>query len=163
MPGAMLIAALAYRYAWRSAGSPRFTFGTGKMGDLASFAGAVVLALVALLFGWESLMRFCSPVAIGFRQAIAVAVVGLLVNLLCAWLLHQDHDHHHHAHGHYHAHNHDHHGHEHQHGHPHGHATDNNLRAVHLHVLADALTSVLAVAALTLGSLYGCARLIRPW
>jgi cation diffusion facilitator family transporter len=157
--GAMLIAALAYRYARRNARNPRFTFGTGKMGDLAGFASAVVLALIALLIGWESLMRFYSPVAISFRHAIAVAVIGLLVNLLCAWLLRDDHSHHHHhhhhghGHAHHHGHGHDHHAHEH--GHHHGHATDNNLRAAYLHVLADALTSVLAIAALTLGSLYG--------
>ena len=155
--GAMLIAALAYRYARRNARNPRFTFGTGKMGDLAGFASAVVLALIALLIGWESLMRFYSPIAISFGQAIAVAVIGLLVNLLCAWLLRDDHGHHHHghrhSHGHAHGHGHDHHVHEH--GHQQGHVTDNNLRAAYLHVLADALTSVLAIAALTLGSLYG--------
>ncbi|HWL56618.1 MAG TPA: CDF family Co(II)/Ni(II) efflux transporter DmeF [Paracoccus sp. (in: a-proteobacteria)] len=140
--GAMLIAALAYRYARRNARNARFTFGTGKMGDLAGFASAVVLALIALLIGWESLMRFYNPVAISFHQAIAVAVIGLIVNLVCAWLLREDHGHHHH-------------GHSHGHDHHHEHATDNNLRAAYLHVLADALTSVLAIAALTLGSLYG--------
>lgn len=157
--GAMLIAALAYRYARRNARNARFTFGTGKMGDLAGFASAVVLALIALLIGWESLMRFYSPVAISFRQAIAVAVVGLIVNLLCAWLLREDHGHHHHSHGHGrgHSHNHEHHKHDHSHApdQHHGHATDNNLRAAYLHVLADALTSVLAIVALTMGSLYG--------
>jgi Co/Zn/Cd efflux system component len=143
--GAMLIAALAYRYARRNLANRRFTFGTGKMGDLAGFASAVVLALVALLIGWESLMRLYSPVAIDFQQAIIVAVIGLAVNLVCAWLLRDDHSHHHHGHGHDHRHSHD---------HEHAHATDNNLRAAYLHVLADALTSVLAIAALTLGSLY---------
>lgn len=142
--GAMLIAALAYRYARRNVANTRFSFGTGKMGDLAGFASAVVLALVALLIGWESLMRLYSPVAIDFRQAIVVAVIGLGVNLVCAWLLRDDHSHHH--------------GHAHDHGHSHdlehAHATDHNLRAAYLHVLADALTSVLAIAALTLGSLY---------
>lgn len=137
--GAMLIAALAYRYARRNSANRRFTFGTGKMGDLAGFASAVVLALVALLIGWESLVRLYSPVAINFRQAIIVAVIGLSVNLVCAWLLRDDHAHHH-------GHGHDHH---------HARATDNNLRAAYLHVLADALTSVLAIAALILGSLYG--------
>ena len=153
--GAMLIAALAYRYARRHACNARFTFGTGKMEDLAGFASAVVLALIALLIGWESLMRFYNPVEISFRQAIAVAVIGLFVNLVCAWLLREDHAHHHHrhSHGHGHSHGHDHHAHEH--GHHHEHAADNNLRAAYLHVLADALTSVLAIAALTLGSLYG--------
>lgn len=145
---AMLIAALAYLFARRQATNPRFTFGTGKFGDLAAFASAVVLALIALLIGWESLLRFANPVTINFQQAIIVAVLGLAVNLLCAWLLRDDHSHH----GHHH---HDHaHGHEHSHDHAH-HAGDNNLRAAYLHVLADALTSVLAIVALVLGSLYG--------
>ena len=158
--GAMLIAALAYRYARRNARNTRFTFGTGKLGDLAGFASAVVLALIALLIGWESLVRLYAPVEIDFRQAIAVAVIGLAVNLLCAWLLRDDHNHHHghhhdhHAHGHDHDHGHEH-GHDHEAGHDTGHAADNNLRAAYLHVLADAFTSVLAIAALTLGSIYG--------
>ncbi|MBN9367950.1 MAG: CDF family Co(II)/Ni(II) efflux transporter DmeF [Comamonadaceae bacterium] len=139
--GAMLIAALAYRFARRHADDPRFTFGTGKLGDLAGFASAVVLALVALLIGWESLARLARPIRIDFDQAIAVAAVGLAVNLACAWLLKDDHTHH--GHGHHHDH-HDHH-------HAHGEARDNNLRAAYLHVLADALTSVLAIAALLLG------------
>ena len=148
---AMLIAALAYLFARRQATNPRFTFGTGKFGDLAAFASAVVLALIALLIGWESLVRFANPVTINFRQAIIVAALGLAVNLLCAWLLRDDHGHHSH-HGHHH---HDHaHAHEHAHDHAH-HAGDNNLRAAYLHVLADALTSVLAIVALVLGSLYG--------
>lgn len=149
---AMLIAALAYMFARKNARNPRFTFGTGKLGDLAGFASAVILALIALLIGWESLMRFYSPVEIDFSQAITVASVGLGVNLLCAWLLKDDHSHHHgHSHGHGHGHDH---GHDH-HGHGHAHASDNNLRAAYLHVLADALTSVLAIVALVLGSLYG--------
>jgi cation diffusion facilitator family transporter len=151
---AMMIAALAYLFARKNARNPRFTFGTGKLGDLAAFGSAVVLALIALLIGWESWLRFYSPVTINFSQAIIVAVIGLGVNLLCAWLLRDDHAHHSHGHRHHHdhGHDHDHHGHDH-----HGHlpATDNNLRAAYLHVLADALTSVLAIAALVLGSLYG--------
>ncbi|MFH5774832.1 CDF family Co(II)/Ni(II) efflux transporter DmeF [Paracoccus sp. NGMCC 1.201697] len=135
---AMLIAAMAYLFARRNVRNPRFTFGTGKLGDLAGFASAVVLALIALLIGWESLIRLYNPVAISFPQAISVAVLGLAVNLLCAWLLRGDHHHHHH-----HGHDHDQHG------------GDNNLRAAYLHVLADALTSVLAIAALVMGSLYG--------
>lgn len=138
---ALLITALAYLYARKHAHNRRFSFGTGKLGDLAGFASAVVLAVIALLIGWESLMRLRSPVAIDFNEAIFVAVVGLAVNLLCAWLLKDDHHHHGHDHGH-HAH--------------HGHAgADQNLRAAYLHVLADALTSVLAIAALAFGSLYG--------
>ncbi|MCO5733135.1 CDF family Co(II)/Ni(II) efflux transporter DmeF [Rhizobium sp. SSA_523] len=179
---AMLIAALAYRYARRNIHNPRFTFGTGKLGDLAGFASAVVLGLIALLIGWESLLRFYRPVAIDFGQAIVVAALGLAVNLICAWLLREDGAHHHH-HGHHHAghhhQGHHHHGHKHDHSHEHAHhhshdhshhhshhhshdrgdgpakATDNNLRAAYLHVLADALTSVLAIIALLFGSLYG--------
>lgn len=138
---AMLIAALAYLYARRNVRNPRFTFGTGKFGDLAAFASAVVLALIALLIGWESLIRLANPIPISFPQAIAVAVIGLAVNLVCAWLLRDDHSHH----GHHH-HDDDHH---------HGHGKDNNLRAAYLHVLADALTSVLAIGALLAGSVYG--------
>ncbi|MGA0561152.1 CDF family Co(II)/Ni(II) efflux transporter DmeF [Ancylobacter sp. VNQ12] len=101
---AMLITALAYRYAARHAGDPRFSFGTGKVGDLAAFASAVVLAIVALLIGWESALRLTAPVQIDFNEAIAVAVFGLAVNLVCAWLLRDDHDHLGHSHGHGHAH-----------------------------------------------------------
>lgn len=145
--GAMLIAVLAYRFARRHAGNPRFTFGTGKLGDLAGFASAIVLALIALLIGWESLVRLTQPIPIDFNQAIAVAVVGLGVNLVCAWLLKDDHAHHHH-HGHEHHHSNDEH-------HAPGKGRDNNLRAAYLHVLADALTSVLAIVALLVGRSYG--------
>ncbi|WP_313192358.1 CDF family Co(II)/Ni(II) efflux transporter DmeF [Shinella zoogloeoides] len=146
--GAMLITALTYLYARRHADDRRFTFGTGKLGDLGGFASAIVLALIALLIGWESLMRLANPVEISFEQAIAVAVAGLCVNLVCAWLLRDDHFHHHHGHGHHHTH----HGHDHSH---HGHARDNNLHAAYLHVLADALTSILAIVALLAGRSYG--------
>ena len=145
--GAMLIAVLAYRFARRHAGNPRFTFGTGKLGDLAGFVSAIVLALIALLIGWESLVRLTQPIHIDFNQAIAVAVVGLGVNLVCAWLLKDDHAHHHH-HGHEHHHSNDEH-------HAPGKGRDNNLRAAYLHVLADALTSVLAIVALLVGRSYG--------
>ncbi|MCU0854682.1 MAG: CDF family Co(II)/Ni(II) efflux transporter DmeF [Rhodobacteraceae bacterium] len=142
---ALMITALSYGYARRHARDPRFTFGTGKIGDLAGFGSAVVLAIVALLIGWESVWRLANPVTIDFSQAIFVAVVGLVVNLVSAWLLHDGHGHSHgHAHGH-------------SHGHDHGpsHATDNNLRAAYLHVMADALTSVLAIMALLAGSGFG--------
>lgn len=146
--GAMLIAVLAYRFARKNAGNRRFSFGTGKVGDLAGFASAVVLVLIALLIGWESLLRLVEPVPISFNQAILVAVLGLVVNLLSAWLLREDHHHHHH--------HHHHHGHHHVHDHDgHAHGQDNNLRAAYLHVLADALTSVLAIAALLMGRAYG--------
>ncbi|NKB84697.1 CDF family Co(II)/Ni(II) efflux transporter DmeF [Brucella grignonensis] len=136
---AMLIAALAYLYARKHVSNPRFSFGTGKLGDLAAFASAIVLALIALLIGWESFLRFQAPVTIDFQEAIIVAVIGLLVNLVCAWLLKGDH----------------HHAHDHGHSHDRNAAKDQNLRAAYLHVLADALTSVLAIAALILGSVYG--------
>lgn len=159
--GAMLIAAFAYFYARRYAHDPRFTFGTGKLGDLAGFASAVLLALIALLIGWESVVRLANPVPISFEQAIAVAFVGLIVNLISAWLLKDDHSHHHghgghhhghhdHAHDHHHNDDHDHDDHQHA-----GHGHDNNLRAAYLHVLADLLTSVLAIVALAVGRLYG--------
>lgn len=143
--GAMLITALAYGYARRHAGDPRFAFGTGKLGDLAGFASAVVLALISLLIGWESLLRLANPVAISFSQAITVAVAGLAVNLACAWLLKDDHVHHDHAHHHL----------DHDHSHAQQGGRDNNLRAAYIHVLADALTSVLAIVALVLGRSQG--------
>ncbi|MDB5507368.1 MAG: cation diffusion facilitator family transporter [Devosia sp.] len=146
---AMLIAAGAYYLARKHAGNGRFTFGTGKFGDLAAFSSAVVLALIALFIAYESVQRFYHPVAISFGQAIAVGIAGLIVNLISAWLLRGDHAHH----G---DHDHHHGGHEHRHDHAHqGHGRDNNLRAAYLHVLADALTSVLAIGALILGSIYG--------
>jgi cation diffusion facilitator family transporter len=138
---AMLIAALAYLYARKNARNPRFTFGTGKFGDLAAFASAVVLALIALLIGWESFVRLANPIAISLPQAIFVAVIGLTVNLICAWLLRDEQSHHSH-------------GLDHRYHHQ-GHSHDNNLRAAYLHVLADALTSLLAIAALVAGSIHG--------
>ncbi|MBB4116668.1 cation diffusion facilitator family transporter [Rhizobium sp. BK226] len=154
---ALLISALAYLFARRQARNPRFTFGTGKLGDLAGFASAIVLALIALLMACESLLRLSNPVPIGFAQAIAVAVIGLAVNLASAWLLagggHAGHGHHSHARGQHAHHGHHHHAHG-DHAH-HAKTGDNNIRAAYLHVIADALTSVLAIAALTLGSLYG--------
>src|SRR5690242_1995216 len=92
---AMLIAALAYFYARKNARNERFTFGTGKLGEPAGFASAVVLAIIALLIGWESFLRLAAPVHIDFKQAIIVAIIGLLVNLASAWLLRGDHHHHH--------------------------------------------------------------------
>lgn len=129
------IAALAYRFARHHARNPRFAFGTGKFGDLAAFASAVVLSLVAVEIAYESAVRFVHPVSIVYREALLIAVLGLIVNLVCAWLLRDDHHHHH-----------DHHHHE-DHAHHHGHR-DNNLRAAYVHVLTDAATSVLAIAAL---------------
>jgi cation diffusion facilitator family transporter len=136
--GALAIAAFAYRFARQHARDPRFAFGTGKLGDLAGFASAVILALVALMIGSESAMRLFQPVSIHYPEATAIAVVGLLVNLLSAWMLGAGHEH----------------GHDHDHdGHPHDH--DHNLRAAFWHVMADALTSVLAIAALLAAWAYG--------
>ena len=132
------IAASAYLFARRYAHDPRFAFGTGKLGELAAFASAIVLAMIALLVAWESFVRLARPVPIAYGEAMAIAAVGLLVNLGSAWLLRADHAHHHHHHheGDDHAHHHD--------------GADNNLRAAYLHVLADAATSVLAITSLAL-------------
>jgi cation diffusion facilitator family transporter len=135
---ALGIAALAYLFARRQARNSHFTFGTGKFGDLAAFASAVILAIVAIQIAFESVARLVNPVTIAYREAIAVAVLGLVVNLVSAFLLREEHDDHHH-------------GHSHAHGHDHGdahHHRDNNLRAAYVHVVADAATSVLAIAAL---------------
>jgi len=156
--GALLITAAAYAFARRHAKNPRFSFGTGKVGDLGAFASAVALGIAALLIGWESVERLITPIPIAFDQAILVAVIGLVVNLASAVLLHQGH----HGHGHHdHAHHdHGHHDHGHHHGHHHeSHAPhqDLNLRSAYLHVVADALTSVLAILALLAGSALGWA------
>jgi cation diffusion facilitator family transporter len=97
---AMLIAALAYSYARKHARDRRFVFGTGKLGDLAGFTSAVILAMIALLIGYEAIARFLAPVPIHFREAIPIAAVGLLVNIASAWLLSGDGHHHGHSHGH---------------------------------------------------------------
>lgn len=128
---ALGIAALAYRFARRHADNPRFAFGTGKVGELAGFASAVALGVVAGVMAVESVRRLGAPVPVRYDEAMAVAVLGLAVNVVCALVL-QDREgalHHH----------------------------DHNLRAAYLHVLADALTSVLALAALASGRLLGWA------
>ena len=140
--GALAIAAFAYRFARRHARDPRFAFGTGKLGDLAGFASAVLLALIALLIAYESLVRVFHPVPIHYAEATVIAAVGLAVNLLSAWILGS---------GHVHAHDHDH---DHDHG-DHHHDHDHNLRAAFLHVMADALTSVLAIVGLLAAWGYG--------
>jgi cation diffusion facilitator family transporter len=137
---ALGVTVFAYGYARRHAHDRRFSFGTGKVGALGGFASAVGLAVVAVLVFGESLGRLARPVAIRFDEAIAVAVVGLLVNLGCAFLLREDHEATHAGH---HAEGNDHRHHDH------------NLRAAYLHVLADALTSLLAIAALTTGKYLG--------
>ena len=105
--GAMLIAALAYTYARRHATDNRFVFGTGKLGDLAGFTSAIVLAIIALLIGYEAVERFFDPVGIAFKEAIPIAVVGLVVNIVSAWLLSGG-EHHGHSHGGSHGHSGDH-------------------------------------------------------
>jgi cation diffusion facilitator family transporter len=141
---ALGVSALAYWLARRWASDPRYSFGTGKLGSLAGFASALALGAVAIGIAAESISRLFEPRSVDYREAIVVAVVGLLVNLVSAALLHEGSDHSH-AHGHGHG---DHAGHGH-----HGH--DHNLRSAYLHVLADALTSVLAIAALAAGMLGG--------
>ena len=142
--GALAIAGFAYRFARKHAHDQRFTFGTGKLGELAGFASAIILALVALFIGYESVARILAPVAISYDEAIAIAVVGLAVNVVSAVLLRESHDHDHRDHHHGHAHRRRRHTHQ-----------DANLRAAYLHVLADALTSVLAIAALLAARYYG--------
>ncbi|OUD14069.1 cation transporter [Thioflexithrix psekupsensis] len=138
---AFAITLFAYQYARRYAQHPQFSFGTGKVNVLGGFASAVALAVVALIIGLESIQRLIHPENIHFNEALIVAVLGLLVNLFSAWLL-RDHHHHHHEHDHP---AHDHHEHEH----------DHNLRAAYFHVLADALTSILAIIALLIGKYAG--------
>nr|WP_230463370.1 CDF family Co(II)/Ni(II) efflux transporter DmeF [Sphingobium sp. Cam5-1] len=144
--GALAVAAAAYGYARRHARNPRFTFGTGKVGDLSGFASALLLGVTALFILVESVLRFFEPVSVKFGEATLVAVIGLAINLISALLLGHDHSHDHHGHTHD----------DHDHGHDHkkGHA-DNNLRAAYVHVLTDALTSVLAIAALLAGRYMG--------
>ncbi|EPJ84662.1 cation efflux protein [Pseudomonas sp. CFII64] len=138
--GALGIAAAAYAYAKRNAKSQRYSFGTGKVGDLGGFASALILGLVSLGIGVESVIRLFQPTEVEFGTATLIAVVGLLVNIVSALLL---------GHGHSQSHSHEP-GHEHSH---HGH--DNNLRSAYVHVVADALTSVLAIAALLAGRYLG--------
>ena len=157
--GALLLAALAYTFARRYASDADFTFGTGKFGDLAGYSSAIVLAMIALLIAYEAITRFLDPVPIAFNEAIAIAALGLLVNVASAWLLagghHHDHDH---SHGHTHPHDHDHDDH-HDHA-PHDHADekhhrDNNMRAAVVHVMADAAVSVLVIVGLLLARAFG--------
>ncbi|NIJ72537.1 CDF family Co(II)/Ni(II) efflux transporter DmeF [Xanthomonas sp. F4] len=199
--GALSLAGFAYWFARRHRHNPRFTFGTGKVGDLAGFSSALILALIALGIGVESALRLAQPVHIAYDEALWIAALGLLVNLLSAWMLGADHHHDHghgHGHGHHHDHDHDHdhahaahrhddhahahhdgHDHDHAHGHDHPHPhdhhehahahaapaqavghdrhahADHNLRSAYMHVLADALTSVMAIVALLLAKYLG--------
>jgi cation diffusion facilitator family transporter len=182
---ALSIAAVAYSFARRHVGNDWFSFGTGKLGELAAFASAIILAMVALLIGYESVTRLINPVSIKFAEAIPIAALGLGVNLISVFLLHDHGDEHHHEHGHEHGLEDDHdHEHDHDHGahadrddeydcdahrsnshhrqhpkathdHEHDHHADHNFRAAYFHVLADAFTSVLAIAALSVGAYFG--------
>jgi cation diffusion facilitator family transporter len=147
---ALSIAAFAYWVARRHAGNARFAFGTGKVGDLAGFSSAIILALIGLMILAESALRFVHPVPIQFGEAAAIATVGLAVNLASAWLLFDEGHHHHHGHA-----DHDEAHHANHHGHGHGHAHDHNLRAAYFHVLADAMTSLLAIFGLLSGYFFG--------
>ena len=134
---AMTITAIAYYLSRRHLTNEKFTFGTGKIGDLGGFSSALVLLLIACLMAYHSSIRLFNPVAISFDEAIIVAVVGLVVNLASAFILQ------------------DHHDHEAEAPHDHHHHRDHNLRAAYLHVLADALTSILAILALVIGRFWG--------
>ena len=132
---AFAITIFAYQYTRKHSANRDFTFGAGKVSVLGGFASAIALAAVALFMGFASVERFFEPRLIRFNEAIIVAVIGLLVNLFCAFLLHGHHTHHDDDHGHHHH--------------------DQNLRGAYLHVLADALTSILAIMALFSGKLFG--------
>lgn len=149
--GALGMAALAYWFARTRAHEEAFSFGTGKVHALAGYTSAIVLAVVALWMIGESIRRLIHPETIDFRQALPVAVLGLVVNLVSAKLLHAGHesDDHDHEEHHHHDEHEEHHHHEHEEHH------DHNLRAAYVHVLADALTSVLAIAALVGGRMFG--------
>ena len=156
---ALSISAFAYIYARRHAHDQRYSFGTGKVNSLGGFTGALLLAIFALVMAWESLNRLLHPVDIGFNQALLVAIIGLLVNGASVFILG-----HRHEHGHVNDREHDvesdrqrtpeSHQHHEPHGPEHQHH-DHNLTAAYLHVLADALTSVLAIFALLSGKYYG--------
>src|SRR3979411_3210618 len=162
--GALLLAALAYTYARKYANDRNFTFGTGKFGDLAGYSSAIVLAMIALLIGYEAISRLLNPVAISFNEAIPIAVLGLAVNVASAWLLAGGH---HHGHDHAHSHEHDHDHDDGADGHADGvpphqhhradaaHHRDNNMRAALIHVLADAAVSVLVIVGLLLARTFG--------
>jgi cation diffusion facilitator family transporter len=146
--GALLLAAIAYSYSRRHAKDPRFTFGTGKLGDLAGFTSAIILAMIALLIAYESLLRILHPVPIHFAEAIPIACLGLGVNIASAWLLSGGgHEHHH---GHHHEHHHDT-----DHEHSHTVHRDNNIRAAIIHVAADAAVSIMVILGLVLARIFG--------
>lgn len=146
---ALTINAFAYIYARRYAHDAQYSFGTGKVNALGGFIGAVLLAIFALIMAWKSIDRIVYPIEIAFNQSIFVAVLGLIINGASVFILGHHHDHdghngqHHHAHDHHEDHSHEHHHHDH------------NLKAAYLHVLADALTSLLAIFALLAAKYFG--------
>jgi cation diffusion facilitator family transporter len=142
---ALLLAALAYSFARRHADDRRFSFGTGKLGDLAGFTSAIVLAMIALLIGYEAISRFIWPVPISFNEAIPIAFLGLAVNVVSVLMLSGGEHHHHHGNGH---------DHSSQNSQSAAHR-DNNMRAAIIHVLADAAVSVLVIVGLLLGRFLG--------
>ncbi len=142
---ALGLAYMAYRAARHYARDARFSFGTWKIEILAGYSSAILLIVVAIFMAFHSAERLMFPVPIHYDEAILIAVLGLIVNLLCAWLLHDHHHHHHHHHHHGHGHGQDHGAHHH----------DLNQKAAFLHVVADAVTSVLAIIALIAGKYMG--------
>lgn len=151
---AFTITIIAYRYARKHAQDPIYSFGTGKVNVLGGFASAVALAVVALMILIESVERIFSPHTIHFNEAIAVAFIGLAINIFSAFLL-KDHHHHDHSHDHSHGHGHEQeHSHDHDHDHSHK-QEDHNLKAAYIHVLADATTSLFAIIALVFGKYFG--------
>jgi cation diffusion facilitator family transporter len=134
---ALGITAFAYFYARRHADNPQYSFGTGKVGVLGGYTSAIVLAVVVFIMVVESFKRFLFPVEIHFNQAIIVATIGLIVNIISAFLLQGGHSH------------------AHRHNPDKDHHHDHNLRAAYFHVMADALTSLLAIVALFTGKAFG--------
>jgi cation diffusion facilitator family transporter len=144
------ITAVAYAMARRHRGNPSFSFGTGKFDVLGGYTSALILGLVAIFMAAESVLRFFSPMQINFNESIGIGLVGLCVNVASALLLKHDHGHGHSHHGH---------GHECSHGHGHQHhgegPEDLNLKAAYIHVIADAVTSIMAISALVAGKYLG--------
>ena len=140
---ALGITAFAYAMTRKHKNNRKFTFGTGKIGDLAGYTSALFLLFIAVTMVWESVDRFIHPVSIRFTEAMIVAVIGLAVNLVSAFILKDDHHRHHDE------------DEEEDHDHSHQHHHDHNIRAAYVHVLADALTSILAIVALGLGMFFG--------
>lgn len=142
---ALGLAYMAYVMANKYANDARFNFGTFKIEVLGGYTSAILLLVVAFFMAYHSIERLFNPADIAYKEAIMIAIVGLVVNLICAWLLKDDPSHNHHG------------DENHSHHHHHEHSHDMNLKAAYLHVLADALTSVLAIVALIGGMLWGAA------